>query len=150
MSWFNTVEFYVIAATAAAAAVALAALPRKRTENILHMEAGALSHSGEGPMLKVWVDDDRRVHIRRTGLPDNDDTGAVSLAVNMAGFDVTIDERLVRGKGTGESVDTAEFVLDYFGRERYHICYRGDDTGVFTAFTLPVQEGVKITRDLRV
>lgn len=148
MSWFNTVEFYVISATMAAAAVALAALPRKRTENILHMEAGALSYSGEEPSLQVWVDDNRRVHIRRTGLPENDDSGAVSLAVNMAGFDVTIDERVVRGRGTGENVDTAEFVLDYFGRERYHLCYRSEDTGAFAAFTLPVKEGVKIRRDL--
>lgn len=148
MSWFNTVEFYVISGTLAAAAVALAALPRRRRENVLHMLPGKLEMEVAPMTLELWVDENRVVHLKRTGFDTMGSDSAVSLAVNVAGFDITIDERIVV-KSTGDTaVNTALFNLDFLGRERYHICYRGADTGVFTAFTLPVHEGVKIRRDL--
>lgn len=149
MSWFNTVEFYVIAGTVAAAAVAFAALPKKRTEAVTHLLAGDLLFDTPGqPSLEMWVDDNRRVHLRRTGLDTMGDRGAVSLVVNVAGFDVTIDERITFDRRGDNAVNAAEFVLDFFGRERYHICYRDDTGGVLTAFTLPVTEGVRIQRTL--
>lgn len=152
MSWFNSVEFYVIAGTVAAAAVALAALPSRKGAAVLHMAAGDLSGSDEGralpPSIDVRVDDNRRVHIVRRGLPDITDKGAASLAINVIGFDIEIEERLTHANGW-PTVDTAEFVLDFLAPERYHVKYNSEDAGVFTAFTLPVKEGIKIHRDLK-
>jgi len=152
VSWFNTVEFYVIAGTIAAAAVAFAALPAKKGAAVLHMASGGLSGSDEGrgamPSVDVSVDENRRVHIVRRGLPGITDKGAASLAINVIGFDVVIEERLTYGRGE-PTVDTAEFVLDFFGPERYHVRYNSEDAGVFAAFTLPVKEGIKIHRDLK-
>ena len=73
---------------------------------------------------------------------------AASLAINVIGFDIVIEERLTHGNGW-PTVDTAEFVLDFFAPERYHVRYNSEDAGVFTAFTLPVKEGIKIHRDLK-
>lgn len=152
MSWFNSVEFYVIAGTVAAAAVALAALPSRKGAAVLHMAAGDLSGSDEGralpPSIDVRVDDNCRVHIVRRGLPDITDKGAASLAINVIGFDIEIEERLTHANGW-PTVDTAEFVLDFLAPERYHVKYNSEDAGVFTAFTLPVKEGIKIHRDLK-
>lgn len=153
MSWFNTVEFYVIAGAVAAAVVALSALPSKRGQAVLHMAAGELDDSGaEGeaePHIDVEVDDNRRVVITRRGLRGIGDNGAVSLAINVIGFDIEIEERLTPGRYALERRDTARFVLDFLGAERYHVRYNSEDAGVFAAFTLPVREGIRISRDLK-
>ncbi len=119
---------------------------------MLHPAAGDLSGTDEGrdmkPSIDVCVDENRRVHIVRRGLPNITDKGAASLAINVIGFDIVIEERLTHGNGW-PTVDTAEFVLDFFAPERYHVRYNSEDAGVFTAFTLPVKEGIKIHRDLK-
>ena len=150
MSWLDTVEFYVIAGAVAAAVVALTALPQRRRESRLYTLAGELSDSGGhcSPVLEVYVDDNRRVILTRRGLPDVGDTSAASLAVNVAGFDIVIEERLTHGRGATAPRDTAVFVLDFLAPERYHIRYNGEDAGVFTAFTLPVREGITLRRSL--
>lgn len=150
MAWYNTVEFYVIAGAAAAAVVALSALPSKRGPATLHMVGGQLSDSGSAetvtPQIDVEVDDDRRVVITRRGLAGIGDTGAASLAVNVAGFDITIDERLTPGRLPLERCDTARFTLDFLGAERYHIRYNADTQ--MAAFTLPVRPGNRLSRPL--
>jgi len=151
VSWYNTIEFYVIAGTVAAGAVALAALPQKRGRSVLHTVAGQLSHSGNGaePALDMWVDDYRRIHIMRRGLPNVGDMGAASLAINVKGFDIIIEERLTFDRRSTEPVDTAEFILDFVGPERYHIRYNSEDTSSMTAFTILVKEGLKMRRELK-
>ena len=150
--WYNTVEFYVIAGALAAAAVVAASLPQKRGQAVLHMAAGELSESdpthSSRPGIDVEVDDDGRVHIRRRGLTNITDSGAASLAINVIGFDVSIEERLTPGSGA-PVVDTAEFVLDFFAPERYHVKYNSEDAGVFAAFTLNVAPGIHISRELK-
>ncbi len=153
MSWFNTVEFYVITGAVAAAVVALSALPSRRGQAVLHMVAGDLSDSkstGEQPpAIDIKVDDNRRVIITRRGITGVGDNGAASLAINVTGFDIVIEERLTPGHLPLERRDTATFTLDFLGAERYHIRYNSEDNGIFTAFTLPVKEGIKIHRELR-
>ncbi len=151
MAWFNTVEFYVIAGTVAAAVVALMALPARRTDGVLHLVAGLLERRNDGgaePAIDISVDDNRRVVITRRGLAGLTDGGAVSLAVNVAGFDVVIEERITYDR-RGEAVDSAVFTLDFFAPERYKIRYNNEDLGLVTAFSLPVREGIKIHRELR-
>ncbi|MCM1032779.1 MAG: hypothetical protein NC405_03385 [Odoribacter sp.] len=152
MSWYNTVEFYVIAGAAAAAVVALTALPSRRTAAVLHTVAGDLARSDNPvtePSIDVEVDSSRRVRITRHGLRGIGDDGAVSLAVNVIGFDIEIEERLAPGRYPVQERDTAVFTLDFLGAERYHIRYNSEDAGVFAAFTLPVKEGIKIKRELK-
>ena len=153
MSWFNAGEFVVIAGAAAAAVVALSALPSRRGVAVLHTVAGDLSDSRADtpavPAIDVEVDANRRVIIRRTGIAGVGDTGAASLAVNVIGFDIEIEERLTRGRLPLERRDTAVFTLDFLGAERYHIRYNSEDAGVFAAFTLPVREGIRVRRTLK-
>lgn len=150
--WYNTVEFYVIAGSLAAAAVVAASLPSRRGQAVLHLAAGQLSGTDEGRLvpagIDIEVDDEGRVHIRRTGLTSVTDNGAASLAVNVIGFDVTIEERLTPGNGW-PTVDTAEFTLDFFAPERYHVKYNSEDAGVFAAFTLNAVPGIRLHRDLK-
>ena len=150
--WYNTVEFYVIAGVLAAGAVAAAALPQRRGQAVLHLVGGDLSGTDEGgigePGIDIEVTDDRNVIIRRTGLTNVTDNGAASLAINVIGFDVNIEERLTPGNGW-PTVDTATFRLDFFAPERYHVKYNSEDTGLFTAFTLNVTEGIHIRRPLK-
>lgn len=151
--WYNSVEFYVISGAIAAAAVVAASLPKKRGQTVLHFAAGELSASDSGAgsspaSIDVWVDDDGLVHIRRHGLNGISDNGAVSLAINVIGFDVQIEERLTPGNGGG-FVDTADFVLDFFAPERYHVKYNSEDAGVFTAFTLNAGAGISFSKLLK-
>lgn len=150
---FQTVEFYVIVCVVAAAVVALAALPSKRGEAQLFMVAGELSGddadagSAEAA-LDVTCNDDGSVTLRRTGLSGMTSSGAVSLAATVIGFDVNIQERLSSGYRDDPATPTATFSLDFIARERYHVTYRSDDTGLFAAFTLQNRPGLHITKRL--
>ncbi len=149
MAWYNTVEFYIISGAVAAAVVALSALPAKQTPAVLHMAAGELSAEDPDaePSLQMEVDRDGRLHITRRGLRGICSDGAVSLAANAIGFDIKIEERLTPG-GYGTPVDTARFTFDFFGPERYHFSYNSEDSGLFAAFTIPIREGLRLTRKL--
>lgn len=151
MSWFNTIEFYVITGTIAAGALAVVSLPRRRSHSVLHTVPGRLYYSGDNaaPALDMWVDDNRRIHIIRRGLPNVSDMGAASLAINHSGFDLIVEERLTFDRRGESPVDSAEFIIDFVGPERYHIRYNSEDTSLMTAFTIPVKEGIKMTRELK-
>ncbi|MDO4320368.1 MAG: hypothetical protein Q4C34_07305 [Bacteroidales bacterium] len=149
-AWYNTVEFYVIAGAAAAAVVALSALPSRRGAAVLHLEAGRLLCGDEAvpgrPWLEVEVDRNGHVVITRHGLRGVAMDGAVSLAVNVIGFDISIEERLTPGRGD-DMAATAQFELDWLGPERYHIKYNSEDAGLFAAFSLPVRPGIRVVRE---
>ena len=152
--WYNSVEFYVVAGALAAAAVVASSLPRRRDNAVLHMIAGEICRDQSAfdvppePAIDIEVDESRIVHIRRSGLRGITTGGAVSLAINVMGGDITIEERLTPGNGS-DYVDTAMFELDFLAPERYHIRYNSEDAGVFTAFTLNVAPGIRIHRDLK-
>lgn len=148
---FQTVEFYVIVCVIAAAVVALAALPSKRGEAQLHMAAGELSEDcgdSNAATLHAICNDDGSVTLRRTGLHGMTASGAVSLAATVIGFDVSIQERLSAGYRNDTPTPTATFRLDFLARERYHITYRSEDTGLFAAFTLSNRPGLHVTKQL--
>lgn len=150
--WYNSVEFYVIAGAIAAAAVVAAALPARRGEAKLHLVGGELSQQddefSQTPELDISVDENYRVTILRKGLTNVTDGGAASLAINVVGFDISVEERLTAGKGETK-VGTATFRLDFLAPERYHVKYNSEDTGLFTAFTLNVAPGIKFTKQLK-
>ena len=147
-SIFNTVEFYVIASVIAAAVVALSAMPRRTREaRQFTLDADLMpGDPDEDPMLHFRVRPDGRVELRRTGLAGVGDEGAAVLEIEVAGFDVVMNERLRPGRGA--AVGQAVWTMDFFGREYYHISYRSDSTGRFASLTLHVRPGIEVTKPL--
>ncbi|MDE6497621.1 MAG: hypothetical protein K2L21_03065 [Muribaculaceae bacterium] len=147
-SIFNTVEFYVIASVIAAAVVALSAMPRRTREaRQFTLDADLMpGDPDEDPMLWFRVRPDGRVELRRTGLAGVGDEGAAVLEIEVAGFDVVMNERLRPGRGP--AVGQAVWTMDFFGREYYHISYRSDSTGRFASLTLHVRPGIEVVKPL--
>lgn len=164
-SIFNTVEFYVIAAVVAAAVVAASALPRRRGPVRTFFFEGALGQATTPfpaePAIEITVDDAGQLRIVRRGLAGISMSGACNLAVEIAGFDVTLHERLTpegrrwqstqdAGEGMPAQAACASFVLDCFGRERYHFRYQSDATRRSCAFSMTVAPGARLLRPLEV
>lgn len=148
-SIFRSVEFYVICAVVAAAVVALSAMPRRvRAARRFELDADLMpGDPGEEPRLVFRVMRDGRVELRRTGLAGVGDEGRATLDVEVAGFDVTLTEHLRPGKG--EPVGEAVWVMDFFGREYYHIRYNSEQTGRFAVLTLHARPGIVVERPLQ-
>lgn len=148
LSIFQTVEFYVITCVVAAAVVALSAMPRRTREaRNFSYEGDLMPGDGEAePKLVFRVMRDGRVELRRTGLSGVGDEGAATLDAEVAGFDVTLTERLRAGRGP--AVGEAVWVMDFFGREYYHIRFTSEASGCFAAVTLHVRPGIVVEKAL--
>ncbi len=155
MSIFQSVEFYVISAVLAAAVVAASVKPSGKGAVRTYLYGGTLvddgaSAAGDAPGIALEVSEDGRdVVLERRGLSGvSYDDGAYSVAVNVSGFDVTIDERLTFGHGPGATATGAVVRLECLGPERYHILYRSETLGRNCAFTLRLRPGVRLEREL--
>ncbi|MDE7025208.1 MAG: hypothetical protein K2O88_04925 [Paramuribaculum sp.] len=146
--FFTSVEFYVIATVVAAAVLGLCVKPQSKGPVRQHLLAGRL-RNGEhkSPGLELMCREDGSVELLRTGVDDLTDAGAVSLAVSVSGFNITIKERVTLAE-CGEARNEALFVLDFLAPEYYHIRYESDDTSLFCAFTLHVRPGIKTRKEL--
>ncbi|MDE6574244.1 MAG: hypothetical protein K2L84_02820 [Muribaculaceae bacterium] len=149
MSFFTSIEFFVIMAFIAAAVVALAAMPSKRGAARMFYYGGELDSSAAPsvPGVVALVDEQGQLLLYRFGLDGVSMDGAYSLAVTITGFDVTIDERLTAGQGD-TAATSAVVRCDCFGRERYHFHFRSEATGRSAAFTLNIRPGNRIERRL--
>ncbi|MDE6612438.1 MAG: hypothetical protein K2K22_07750 [Muribaculaceae bacterium] len=147
-SIFQTVEFYVIAAFVAAAVVGAAAMPKSRGAVRTFLFGGTLRHDATPSQAGIvaLVNDRGRLEIHRFGLDGVDMSGAYSLAVSVSGFDVTVEERLVPGRGREGAATAAYAELDCFGAERYHFQYRSEAIGASCAFSLNIRPGNRIER----
>lgn len=143
--FLGSVEFYVYATLVAAAIVAFLARPSARGEARQHLLAGELSNaSGKDwsevstiqPTISLLVRDDGAVVLSRHGIEGVSTSGAVSLAVTVIGFDITIEERIVPGNNLDDPIDTATFILDFLAPDRYHLKYNSSTTSGFAATTL--------------
>lgn len=143
---YNSVEFYVIAVVVAAAVVALSARRDGGGAVRQLLLPMLLRCSGESrpDAIELIAMEDGNVLLRRHGLKELGDLGAVSLAIEVKGFDVKIKERVV--PGGGDAVDTAEVVLDFMGRERYFINYTAESVDGVVAFTFHNREGMHVIR----
>lgn len=146
--FLSSVEFYVYATLVAAAIVAFLARPSSRGEARQHLLAGELSNAtgrnwGEiatvQPAISLIVRDDGAVVLFRHGIDGVSTSGAVSLAITVIGFDITIEERIVPGNDIDEPIDTATFVLDFLAPDRYHLKYNSSSTSRFATTTLLVR-----------
>lgn len=152
LSILDSVEFYVIAAVVAAAVIAFSARGDSKgpVRQILLPGVLSLSDSPRRPSVELICCDDGSVILRRHGISGMTLSGAVSLAINVSGFDVKIKERTVAGKrGDTETVDTASFILDFMGAERYFISYTAEDAGLFVALTLHNRPGIRVEKQMQ-
>lgn len=148
-SLFQSVEFYVIALLVAAAIVAFAVKPSARGEARQYLLAGTLLQCDVATAeIELESMDDFTVRLVRRGVSDVSASGAVSLAVTVIGRDVTIEERIICGRRQAEPVDTAVFVLDFLGDDRYHIVYKSEPTGLFAATTFNNRPGYNVVKPL--
>lgn len=146
--FLGSVEFYVYATLVAAAIVAFLARPSSRGEARQHLLAGKLSNASNRswsdsnsaqPAISLIVRDDGAVVLFRHGIEGVSSSGAVSLAITVIGFDITIEERIVPGNNLDDPIDTATFVLDFLAPDRYHLKYNSSATSSFVATTLLVR-----------
>lgn len=156
-SILQSVEFYVIAVVFAAAVVAF--LGRRPgagpVRQILLPGVISLEEQGAVASIEFICDDDGSVLLRRHGVTGVRSDGAVSLAIEVSGFDVRIKERVVPGGADSAAmpVDTAAFMLDFMGREHYFISYTtevtGTDPGLFASLTLSNRPGNRVVKPLQ-
>lgn len=149
-AFYNTVEFYIICAFVAAAVIAAVASPARRGPVRTFLYAGELIAAAQpgAAGIEARVDDHARLLITRYGLNGISETGAYSLAVEIAGFDVTIRERLTPGKGSIEC-PAATCTIDCLGREHYHFTYISEVTHSSAAFALNIRPGNTVLRPLQ-
>lgn len=108
------------------------------------------AHPEPSPSVEFLCRDDGAVVITRHGLQGLTEGATVALAVTRTGFDITVKERIVPAREPGGApVDTATFVLDGLGQERYHIKYDSEATSSFAALTLRNTPGLHAVRPLR-
>lgn len=138
-------ELCVIGLFAAAAVIALAVRPAARGPVRQHLLAGSLSAEGpEEESIDIEVDPAGGVTIWRNGLGPLTSDDAVSLAVNIRGFDIEMVERTALSRSTStaaQPVDSARFSIDFLAQEHYNVIYKIDST-VAAAFSLTPRPGL--------
>lgn len=156
MSVFDSIEFYVIAAVVASAVVGLCVRPSSKGEAVTRLLAGELSPASDDgadstPSIELLVEEDGSVTLTRRGLDGMvHASGALSLVVNVAGFDISVEERLTPGRPAADVPEPAEarFTLDFLGAERYHLRYYSEATGGLAVTPLHVRPGIHIVKPL--
>lgn len=152
-SIFQTPEFYVIVSVVAAAVIAAISLPERKGEVKLHLLAGELEEADSAAepgnsSLTLSVGPDNSVTLRRDGLSGVAMDGAVSLAVRVSGFDISIDERITPGSPYSPQAGCATFRLDFLAPEWYNIRYESEARSERASLTLHVREGIVVTKHL--
>ena len=149
----SSVEIYVLLSLLAAAVLALCMKPSQKGEAISHLLAGTLCQFEEceidSPIIDFECLESGNVLLTRRGLQKLTESSAVSLAITVIGFDVTIQERIVIGSGSGEPINTALFTLDFIGAERYHIHYISEPTSSAASLTLNNRPEMHVSRQLK-
>lgn len=155
-SVFQTPEFYVIVSVIAAAVIAAVSLPERKGEVKLHLLAGELHESDDSQSsdtsgagsVTFTVGSGNVVVLRRDGLSGVTLDGALSLAVRVSGFDITIEERVTPGSSVSPMASSATFELNFLAPEWYHIRYESEAFSQHASLTLHVREGIVLTKRL--
>ncbi len=151
VEWGAT-QWYVLLTVVAAAFIAACAWPKDKGRADQRLLAGELIDGpfSPVPVLRVEVFAGNRVQFSRIGVEGLTSSGADSLAVNRIGFDLSIKERVSAGYSNDPMVAGAYFEMDFLAPdEYYHVHWIDEDSGLWTAFTLHVREGIVIERELK-
>lgn len=147
--FFHSTEFYVILFVVAAAVVGIFARPGNRGAAVTNLIAGDLSVTPDTtPRVEIDCGDDGTVTLRRYGVEGINTSGAVSIAVTLIGFDISIEERLVEGQPGDPDINTATFKLDFLGHEHYHMKYNSQASSRFMAATISNRPGFHSVKPL--
>ncbi len=150
--FFHTTEFLILTLILAAAIVAFLAIPSGHgpvRELTLAGELLPLTPDDAEAAVRLIANDSGTVTLIRSGLVGVDASGAVSLAVTVKGFDITLEERITPGRYGGEPIGAAMFELDFVGRERYHIRYNSAPTSTAATLALNNRPGYTTRVPLR-
>lgn len=151
--FLNSVEFYVIAAVAAAAVLGLCVRPSSRSAARQWLLSGTVSPDDSGdptPRVTIRCLPDGNVEVTRYAIPGIGTDGAVSMVAELSGQDLTLDERIVEGTDAMPGdLDCARWVFDFLGRDRYYVRYTSAATELMYSGPLHNREGIVITRNLR-
>ena len=151
VEWGAT-QWYVILTVVAAAFIAACAKPKDRGRADQRLIPGNLVEGSPSPVptLRVEVVPGGRVVFTRYGVEGLTSSGADSLSVNRIGFDLSIKERVSAGYPNDPVMAGASFEMDFLASdEYYHVHWIDEESGLWTAFTLHVREGIVIERELR-
>lgn len=149
MDFFHTTEFYVILFVVAASAVALVARPGVSGPVREILLAGRLGFDDDSvPGIELETDCEGNLYVIRRGISGLTSSGAVSLKVEVKGFDITVYERLTAGNPADDSVNKAEFIFDFLAQERYHFHYESESTSLSVSFNFRNVPGFFTSRDL--
>lgn len=137
-------------AVVAAAIVAFAAKPATHGPAEQYLLAGRLfdDFNADGSELQLECLDNGHVVLLRRGVEGVADDGAVSLAVEVAGSDIRIEERITAGRTAAGSAKGAEFELRFLKPGFYHVRYNSQPTGLFAAFPFHVAPGIRASKQL--
>lgn len=161
--FFQSVDFFVMAAVVAAAIIAYMCLPKKHGEARTYTIAGNLGNIGtseipataasasdhEAGWLLVECRDDGSVVFTRTGISGITTSGAVSAAAVVTGLDLVIQERRSPGYSSDPECTSASFLFDFLAPDWYHVRYENSDLGEFCSFQFHVKPGVKLRRRIK-
>lgn len=153
---FQSVEFYVIAATVAAFVVAICARGESRGPVREILLAGILSPGPDENMAQAAIGfsclPDGTVMLTRYGIAGVTMSGAVSLAIQVKGFEVYITERDTAGRPDDLPAASAMFNLDFLATEHYFIRYTTATTAhastMVATLTLSNRPGNKVMKQL--
>ena len=150
--FFNSIEFYVLAAMTAAGIVAYFSRPASIGPARQFLLPGNLADDNgisNCPSIEITCNEDGTVSFNRHAINDIAPDGAVSLAVSVIGTNITIKERTIAGREEPRPSTTASFTIDFLGQEWYHLTYENEQTGLFAALTLHVRPGIHILKPLQ-
>lgn len=154
----GTTEICVMLLIVAAAILAAVIRPATASPVMTYLYACDISSAIDGnevsiqPEVSLEVLDDMRVVISRRGFGATlTDTGAVSIAVNVKGTDISIEERITPGGGypIDEPAQAVAYIdcLRPAGRP-LHIHYRSQSLSREAAMSLAIVPGVVMKRIL--
>lgn len=135
----------------AAAIVAYMAVPKGRgpVRQILMPTDLSMDLDDNGTQRIVFeVTDDGSVRFTRSGLQEMQADSALSLAIEIKEFDITITERISPSRRPSWPVNTASATLSFLAPEHYHILYNSPDLNLTCSTTLHVRPGIRVSKVL--
>lgn len=154
LSFFNSVEFYVIAVVTAAAIVGLCVRPEMKGEAKTFLISGDISDDGTQKMPSIYIicNDDGTVDFIRYGIDAANGIPIANYFITVIGFDITVEERIsythdIFAEHSAMRMKSS-FIIDFLGTERYHLTFRNDSSENIAALYFRNTPGVHISKML--
>ena len=154
LSFIESAEFYVILFTVAAAVVGLCVRPASPKTSATYIRQGLRTDrtDADSPSIAAHCGEGNTVVFTRSGI-ELSPLDEVSYILTVSGFEITIEEHIVRVPATGTDCNSTEpsaleFTLSGLTCERYHVRFESRQNSLLAVFTLTVHEGFTASRVL--